>query len=36
MTEIGTAVIKSNEQAFPESAKSGIAHAKGTYEENNS
>jgi hypothetical protein len=32
MIEIGTAAIKSNEEAFRETAESGIAHAKGTYE----
>jgi phasin len=32
MIEIGTAAIKSNEEAFREIAESGIAQAKGTYE----
>jgi hypothetical protein len=32
MTQIGTAAIKSNEEAFRETAESGIAQAKGTYE----
>ena len=32
MTEIGTAAIESNEEAFRETAESSIAQAKGTYE----
>jgi hypothetical protein len=32
MTEIGTVAIKANEEAFRETAESGIAHVKGTYE----
>jgi phasin len=32
MTEVGTAAIKSNKEAFRESAERGIAQAKGTYE----